>query len=226
MRFTRIILRILLLTFSALMAIAAIGGLASGDFKTALICAVLSAGSIYFFIYRMRAYKQRIAAITAKNEQIAADLSTKVASIEKNGPQTLTTENLILRGNELALYEAEGGLYEMRVDSASTRNAGVRVRVAKGVSVNLGGGKITPDKELKRIANGHLIVTNTRIVFAGDAKSFDAPLNKIINIKYFDDGASIHVDSRQNPYMVVVDDGTTQVLKSVVQYVFKQKEVA
>jgi hypothetical protein len=63
----------------------------------------------------------------------------------------------------------------------------------KGVSYRVGQsrGQLITDKEVVPVSKGDLIVTNKRVIFRGDTKSFNYRYDKILDVSMFSDGVRI-----------------------------------
>ncbi|WP_413942718.1 hypothetical protein [Bdellovibrio sp. HCB-162] len=111
---------------------------------------------------------------------------------------------IILQKNEIAYWSEPAELMEVRVIGRRYEggSSGVSIRIMKGVSYRVGNhrGRMVTDKALLAVAQGQLIVTNKRLVFSGDAKSFDVKIEKILNINYTDDGILFTTANREKPY--------------------------
>lgn len=60
-------------------------------------------------------------------------------------------------------------------------------------------------EEIKKVYEGILVVTSTRIVFLGKQRELEIPLEKPLNIELFQDAFSIHRKGRKKPEYFVVD---------------------
>ena len=78
---------------------------------------------------------------------------------------------------------------------------GGSVRVAKGVSIRMGGaqGRSTSHDELTNIDTGTLTISNKRIVYSGSTKNYDIPLTKVVNLTPFRDALEVQVSNKQKP---------------------------
>lgn len=168
-----------------------------------------------------RKWASRRQAKARKASAAAADAAAQAAALDHiitNGISPITTDRLLPRNDEKAYFSAPGVLYETKTVSIRHGGVSARVRVANGVSVSMGGGRSTPESKMVAVAQGELIATNIRVVFAGSGKSFDTPISKIINVEYFDDGVLINVSNRQTSLFV----GLTRHNVTLFQEVFKQ----
>lgn len=98
----------------------------------------------------------------------------------------ITVDNIVLHRQEKACWEEPARLMEpSRGRHISGQSSGVSVRVAKGFYYRAGSfeGLAEPDDDLVSVSNGRLIITNQRVIFAGDTKSFSTDLAKILSIE-------------------------------------------
>lgn len=84
---------------------------------------------------------------------------------------------------------------------------GVSLRVAKGVSVHVGGikGKSESHEELRVIDSGNIVVTNKRIVFIGAKRTTNINMNKVISIDPFIDGIGVSRQGKQKREYFLID---------------------
>jgi hypothetical protein len=94
----------------------------------------------------------------------------------------------LLKHGEKAFATVIANLEEIKTVGYSAGSAGVSVRVAKGVTIRSGGMKGGAIKELVSVASGELVITDKRVIFAGDLKSFAISLDDLISTTNFSDG--------------------------------------
>lgn len=162
---------------------------------------ILAIEAILYF--RRRRNRKQQAEADRKSAERAA-LNARVDALEADGIQPMRKAKAILRDGEQAFFAELGTLHEMKSVSVRHGGASARVRVAKGVSVSFGGGRSTPETKLVELSDGELVATDRRLIFAGQTKSFEATLAKIINIEYFVDAVLINLASREKPYVVTL----------------------
>jgi len=125
----------------------------------------------------------------------------KIASGDLSELPTSKEAPVLLKKDEVVYLILNGaGLYEDRTTYkyvGGTR--GVSVRVAKGISFRVGGfkGERIPQIEQQHIDTGSLVVTNKRVIFAGQHKNLSFPITKLINVKNYIDGISINREGKQ-----------------------------
>lgn len=114
--------------------------------------------------------------------------------------------DFILNKNEKCVYKKrkveilEQKQVTKRINYSGPR---ARVKIAKGLSYNLGSYNVSTTKETKQVSRGIgvLNVTTKRILFKTDLKSTAIRLSAIVNLEPFDDGLIIHKSSG-NPLLI------------------------
>lgn len=121
--------------------------------------------------------------------------------------QSITVTNVLLQNCETAYWAEFGDLYEEKVVSRKYEGGsrGASIRVAKGVSFRVGGhrGQLVTESASVPVSTGQLIVTNQRMIFAGDKKSFATSYKKIINLETKVNGLRFGEANRQKPRLVI-----------------------
>lgn len=127
----------------------------------------------------------------------------------------ITTNAIILKKGEQAYLEIPNvSLVEPRAVRTSTGGyGGGSVRIAKGVSIRMGGGqgRSVSHDELMNIDSGELLLTNQRLIFVGAKKSSNIVLSKIMNLTAYSDGLEVQIENRQKPQYF---KGTERTVKS------------
>ena len=107
--------------------------------------------------------------------------------IREQGSLSTVNTSLILHKHEVALLEQpDAELLETRsVREYKAGASGIRLRIAKGVSVGLGKtrGHSESHQEWRSIDVGTLVVTNKRLIFKGDKRNRTVFLNKLLSIE-------------------------------------------
>jgi hypothetical protein len=62
------------------------------------------------------------------------------------------------------------------------------VHVAKGVTLRTSGTRAMPVKGMVEVAKGELVITDKRVIFAGDRKSFAIANGDLLNTTNYSDG--------------------------------------
>jgi hypothetical protein len=119
----------------------------------------------------------------------------------------LTIPNLLLAKDETAFWQEPGSIYEERVVASGYQggSTGVSIRVAKGVSFRVGShrGQLVKQTADVAVSAGSLVITNQRLIFIGDRKSFSAKWDKIVSLEPAIDGLRFSESNRQKPRLVL-----------------------
>lgn len=130
-----------------------------------------------------------------------------------------TPSKLLTRPSEVCYFSSNAVLYEHVSKQSNFGGASVRFRVAKGVSISTGGGSSSKSVELTPVSDGELVITDQRIAFAGDNKSFDTTHHKVINIEYLSDAVKISISGRQKAYIVSMSDDDVLIFQRTYQLI-------
>lgn len=127
--------------------------------------------------------------------QLVADAKAYIedAKIKKRFPAGITV--LMLTDSEQALFEEKTELIESRA-VRNTGGGGVRIRVAKGVSIGGFGAQGESHQAYRVIDQGKITLTNKKIIFSGLMGNRIIPITKIIKFEPFTDGMKIEIDGR------------------------------
>jgi len=104
---------------------------------------------------------------------------------------------ILLKGGEEPLFVLDGvGLHEPR---SVTRGAygGPSIRVAKGVSIRVGGFQAQSHEELKAIDTGTLVLTTKRLCFSGALRSLEVDLAKLISVDAYANAVAIRRSGKE-----------------------------
>jgi hypothetical protein len=150
------------------------------------------------------------AALQLPNE-VFADAASKIYKyrqlyeLERGNLVCFPANNIMLKPGENCHWFATAILIEERVVSRRTvgSSRGVSVRIMKGVSYRIGSskGQLISETGLVPVTSGVLYVTNKRMVYSGERKSFEIPYNKLIDMELYSDGMKFSVTNRQKPYI-------------------------
>ena len=172
-----------------------------------LIILIVIVGSCLFFYYKSKkmAKEERKAIANLKIQQV----ETYFEKAKQNERLPEVETYIMLKPDEKAFLQDNVKLLEIRKVTKSQRGGGA-VRVMKGVYIGGSSGTSRSHDELREIDQGHLILTNKRIVFDGGTNTRDFNLDKIISVAPGDNGIEIAVEGRlksliytgmQNPYL-------------------------
>jgi hypothetical protein len=132
-----------------------------------------------------------------------------LTEIQKGNPPTVRVSNVILKKDEVAHWSEPGSIIEERVVGRRYEGGshGFSFRIVKGVSYRVGAhrGHIVTDKAAVPVSSGELIVTNKRVIFRGDTKSFNIRLDKLLELNFYKDGVRL-TDDKGKPRVVKFDD--------------------
>lgn len=129
-----------------------------------------------------------------------------LTEIQDGNIPTLTTSNIVTQKDERIYWIEPSSLLEEKVINRRYvgGSQGVSFRIMKGVSYRVGGhkGHYEVDKGNVEVSSGDLIITNKRIVFSGDKKSFSTRLDKIIDINLFNNGLQFSEINKNKPRLI------------------------
>jgi hypothetical protein len=128
-----------------------------------------------------------------------------ITEIQIGNLPSVRVPTLILQKAEEAHWAEPASLIEERVVGRRYVGGshGVSFRIAKGISYRVGAsrGQLIVDKANVPVSSGDLILTNKRIVFRGDKKSFNYRLDKLLDVQLYSDGLLL-TDSAGKPRLV------------------------
>jgi hypothetical protein len=104
----------------------------------------------------------------------------------------VTPSQTLLQPDEKAYAALLSTLRELKTVGFEAGSAGVSLRIAKGVTVRSSATRGRAIKGLVDVASGELVITNRRVIFAGDMKSVSMSLHSIVNITDYADGFALH----------------------------------
>lgn len=172
------------------------GGGAAGPLSELLIGAAVcwGIGGVlgYFLIRRARQARDEVAQTTLELEQLRA------APLSQVSPG-----RALLKPGEVAYATSSASLMKPQTVGYAGGSAGASVRVAKGVSIRTSSTRAKAVKGLVSVATGDLVATNTRIIFAGDSKSFYIALSNLLSVTPFNDGFSL--SDGKSSYMLRIE---------------------
>lgn len=108
---------------------------------------------------------------------------------------------LVLQPNEKVYYATPANLMkEKRIYEYQGGYSGFSFRVARGVRYHVGstqGQRVCVGSEIVQEDSGYLIVTNKRLIFAGNIKTSIHKITKIVTVENFADGIRVSLEGRQ-----------------------------
>jgi hypothetical protein len=146
------------------------------------------------------------------NDQRAIQRKAWLQQLREGRAEISLPANVILRKGERCLFSVGGTALEEKVVRRDYvgGSRGVSIRVAKGISFRVGAskGQSAPVYDLVEIADGQLIITNRRIIFQGNPKSFSDLLENLIDVSPGSQGLRYNVTNRSKPRLVRYAAGT------------------
>ena len=171
----------------------------AGAIAMVLVFLGISAGLGYYLIVSARKEKLVTAQKIAEDEQALQEMMAQ--------PLTeIRPRQAILKTGEKAYGSVAARLQEVQTVGYSAGTAGVSMRVAKGLTVRTGGVRAHAVKGAVIVASGELVITDKRVLFAGDKKSFDILRDNILNVTHYIDGFGFH-DSKKT-YTLLTDNNS------------------
>jgi hypothetical protein len=89
----------------------------------------------------------------------------------------------ILSPDEKPIILKHVNFFEERSVRRST-GSGMSFRLMRGVYYHTGAGVSFSTPQMMQVDTGHLIVTNKRLIFIGQMRSFEIPITRIINVAH------------------------------------------
>lgn len=137
--------------------------------------------------------------------------------------------NLILQNGEQEHWLEPATLIEEKVVRGRYRggSSGVSFRIMKGVSFRVGAhrGTFNSETDLVPVSGGELILTNKRIIFQGDQKSFATKLDKVLNIQLFNNGLRFSETNKSKQRIVkFAGNGNDDIIGAILTYAINSYE--
>ncbi len=154
--------------------------------------------------------------------------SRKLYDIQQGNLTPIEVPGLVPGMGELAYWSEPGRLYEERVLRRHYEGSsqGISIRIMKGVSFRVGNhrGNLVAESGDVPISDGRLIITNQRLVFQGDRKSFATGIKKIFELNPFLDGLRFSETGKQNPRLIGFLNPNGDFVCEVLSYVFRSRD--
>lgn len=126
-------------------------------------------------------YRKAVADAAAAKEREARDIQEAAERIA--APlQPVSPTLALLKPREVAYATLNGQLKELKTTGWQSGTRGGSVRVAKGVYLRSSGTRGHAIKQMVVVSTGELVVTDKRLLFAGDKKSFTFNLSDLVTI--------------------------------------------
>ena len=145
-------------------------------------------------------------------DQRDEDLATAMTCL-REGRITPSAEgvgaSLILKAGEKVFFSFPG--ITLREPRAVSRGVygGPSIRVAKGLTIRVGGFQAQSHEELKDIDTGTLVLTTKRLVFSGNKRSVENMLAKLISVDAYDDAVAVRRTGKERTEVYVGLDRST-----------------
>lgn len=111
--------------------------------------------------------------------------------------------DVVLKRGEVQYTAIPAQMLEERVISRRTVGSshGISIRLMKGVSYRVGQsrGHTVSETGIVPVSTGDFVITNQRLIFTGDKKSFSTTYDKVLDFELFSDGLRLTTTSRQKP---------------------------
>jgi len=138
----------------------------------------------------------RLRALERSAEAFFSEALTKKRLLQLN------VHAMLKRGEE-GYYQEQASLHEPRA-VRHYGSIGTSVRLMRGISVRSSQGQSFSEQEWRKLDEGKLIVTNSRIIFDGATEHRSLDLGKLDCATMFADGIRISMCNRQKPLTFVV----------------------
>lgn len=149
-----------------------------------------------------------------------------LTEIQNGNPPSTSVPNVILQKSETAYWSEPASILEERVVKRRYEGGsqGFSFRIAKGVSYRVGGhrGHIVTDTAVLPVSSGELIITNKRVIFRGDTKSFNLRLDKLLEINFYSDGVRLTDDKGKPRVVKFSDESNTDIVGATLSYAINQ----
>jgi len=157
----------------------------------------------------------------AKSKRVLAHLRL-LTEIQSGNLPRVAVLNVVFQKDEITFWRERGSILEERVVGRRYEGGsqGVSFRIMKGVSYRVGShrGHIVTDKAVMPVSEGDLVITNKRVIFRGDAKSFSSKLDKLLEINCYADGVRLTDDKGKPRVIRFAADGNADIVGAVLSY--------
>jgi hypothetical protein len=135
----------------------------------------------------------------------------QISQIHRGHLATVEVAGVVRKKNETLHWRESASLMEERVVDRKYVGGshGVSIRIAKGLTYRVGAqrGHIVTEKAMVPVSTGNLVISNLRVMFLGNKKSFNVLLGKIMDIHMYADGLQLTDDAGRQ--RLVQFDGTS-----------------
>jgi hypothetical protein len=140
-----------------------------------------------------------------RKARIISSARNYIASANHNRALPTVNTDLILKSGERAFYSAPASLYETRaVRQYQSGFAGFRV--AKGIYIGGSRGHSFSTQEWQQVDKGKLVITNKRLIFAGNGSDRTVNISKIVHVNPMKHGIEVSAEGRQKSMAFSADN--------------------
>ena len=136
-------------------------------------------------------------------------------------PET-SVSGLVLQKAERAFWIEPATMLEERVIDRQYIGGshGVSIRIMKGVSYRVGAfrGHVETKTGIVPTSSGDLVITSKRVIFRGDRKSFNARLDKLLNIEMASDGVSLTTGATKPKVLQFTNPDNADIVGAILSY--------
>ena len=149
-----------------------------------------------------------------------------ISEISQGNLPTLDLQGVVLRKQEQIHWIEAASLIEERVIRKTyvggTQSVGFRVM--KGVTFRVGGtrGHMIAERDMIPISFGDLIVTNQRVIFRGDKKSFQLLMSKLLEFEAYGDGLRLTDINGKPRALRIHEPSNTDIVAAVLSFCVNQ----
>jgi len=145
-------------------------------------------GNYLFFVFVATISIYLIVYLGKKNKAESAQADAEMQAIISSPLEEIRPTKALIKSDEKAFAAIPAKLQEMQTVGYRAGTSGVSVRVVKGLTLRSGAIKGGAVKGAVIVSSGELVITDRRVIFAGDAKSFAINNDKLISTTNYTDG--------------------------------------
>jgi hypothetical protein len=161
--------------------------------------------------------------LTSKKELAKLRILTE---IQNGNPPFMSVSNVVLQKNETIYWSEPSSLLEERVVGRRYEGGsqGLSIRITSGVTYRVGAhrGRIISDTAIVPVSSGELIITNKRIIFRGDAKSFNLRLDKLLELNLYGNGIRLTDDKGKSCIVKFTSEGNSDIVGATLSFAINQ----
>jgi len=152
-----------------------------------------------------------------------------LGEIQDGNLPVVTVSGLVLQKNEQPHWSEPGHLIEERVLRRRYEggSSGVSVRIMRGVTYRVGShrGHLVTETGNVPVSSGEFVITNKRVIFKGDRKSFSYQHDKLLGTELFADGVSLAETSGKNRLVQFDRGADTEIVGAVLSQALNRFDV-